>query len=104
MTKMKVPTNVKMLKLHKFFFLNKQVNVGNIKAYIGDLQYKEDVNTLAFVVGALAAALATAIVIGVSAVVILRKKKRKAIKEFKMELMTREETIRKASREGKVFI
>ncbi|CAG2246637.1 PLXNB [Mytilus edulis] len=75
------------------------VNVGNIKAYIGDLQYKEDVNTLAFVVGALAAALATAIVIGVSAVVILRKKKKKAIKEFKMELMTREEMIRKASRE-----
>ncbi|CAG2238875.1 PLXNA [Mytilus edulis] len=76
-----------------------KVNVGNIKAYIGDLQYKEDVNTLAFVVGALAAALATAIVIGVSAVVILRKKKKKAIKEFKMELMTREEMIRKASRE-----
>ncbi|XP_071159994.1 plexin A3-like [Mytilus edulis] len=75
------------------------VNVGNIKAYIGDLLYKEDVNTLAFVVGALAAALATAIIIGVSAVVILRKKKKKAIKEFKMELMTREEMIRKASRE-----
>ncbi|VDI09897.1 plexin A [Mytilus galloprovincialis] len=75
------------------------VNVGNIKAYIGDLQYKEDVNTLAFVVGALAAALATAIVIGLSAVLILRKKKKKAIKEFKMELMTREEMIRKASRE-----
>ncbi|XP_063443277.1 plexin-A1-like [Mytilus trossulus] len=75
------------------------VNVGNIKAYIGDLLYKEDVNTLAFVVGALAAALASAIVIGVCAVVILRKKKKKTIKEFKMELMTREETIRKASRE-----
>ncbi|CAC5377409.1 PLXND [Mytilus coruscus] len=80
------------------------VNVGNIKAYIGDLQYKEDVNTLAFVVGALAAALVTAVVIGVSAVVILRKKKKKAIKEFKMELMTREEIIRKASREGYTFI
>ncbi|XP_052081072.1 plexin-A1-like [Mytilus californianus] len=75
------------------------VNVGNIKAYIGDLQYKEDVNTLAIIVAILAAALVTAVVIGISAVVILRKKKKKAIKEFKMELMTREETIRKASRE-----
>ncbi|XP_063418248.1 plexin-B2-like [Mytilus trossulus] len=79
--------------------VNVLVLVGRIEEYIGDLQYKEDVNTLAFVVGALAVALVTAIIIGVSAVVFLRKKRKRVIKEFKMELMTREETIRKASRE-----
>ncbi|CAC5368904.1 PLXNB [Mytilus coruscus] len=75
------------------------VYVGNIKIYIGDLQYKVDVNILGITVGILAAALVTAVVIGMLAVVVFKKKKKKAIKEFKMELMTREEIIRKASRE-----
>ncbi|XP_076112616.1 plexin-B3-like [Mytilus galloprovincialis] len=75
------------------------VLVGRIKAYIGDLKYQEDVEILAIIVGVLAAALVTAVVIGISAVVVLRRKKKKVIKEFKMELMTREEMIRKASRE-----
>ncbi|CAC5364404.1 PLXNB [Mytilus coruscus] len=75
------------------------VYVGNIKIYIGDLQYKVDVNILGITVGILAAALVTAVVIGMLAVIVFKKKKKKAIKEFKMELMTREEIIRKASRE-----
>ncbi|XP_052080668.1 plexin-B1-like isoform X9 [Mytilus californianus] len=75
------------------------VFVGRIKAYIGDLKYQEDVKILAIIVGVLAAALVTAVVIGISAVVFLRKKKKRVMKEFKMELMTREEMIRKASRE-----
>ncbi|XP_063418249.1 plexin-B2-like [Mytilus trossulus] len=75
------------------------VTVGNIEAYIGDLHYKEDINTLVIIAGVLVAALITAIVIGVLAVVILRKQKKRAVKEFKIELMTREEMIRKASRE-----
>ncbi|CAC5382906.1 PLXNA [Mytilus coruscus] len=75
------------------------VFVGRIKAYIGDLKYQEDVKILAITVGVLAAALVTAVVLGISAVVILRKKKKRVMKEFKMELMTREEMIRKASRE-----
>lgn len=73
--------------------------------YIGDLQYKVDVNILGITVGFLAAALVTTVVIGMLAVIVLKKKKKKAIKEFKMELITREEMIRKASREGElVFI
>ncbi|XP_076089353.1 plexin-B1-like [Mytilus galloprovincialis] len=75
------------------------VEVGRIEVYIGDLQYQEDVQVLAIIVGVLAAALVIAVVIGILSVVVLRKKKRKAIKEFKMELMTREEMVRKASRE-----
>ncbi|XP_076089143.1 plexin-B3-like [Mytilus galloprovincialis] len=76
-----------------------KVNVGNIKMYIGDLQYKVDVNILGITVVFLAAALVTTVVIGMLAVIVLKKKKKKAIKEFKMELITREEMIRKASRE-----
>ncbi|CAG2203346.1 unnamed protein product [Mytilus edulis] len=75
------------------------VDVGNIKAYIGDLHYKVDINTLAITVGFLTAALITAVVISVFAVIIIRKKKKRTIKEFKIELMTREEMIREASRE-----
>ncbi|XP_052080585.1 plexin-B1-like isoform X2 [Mytilus californianus] len=75
------------------------VGVGRIEVYIGDLQYQEDVNVLAIIVGVLAAALVTAVIIGIFAVVVLRKNKRKTIKEFKMELMTREELVRKTSRE-----
>ncbi|CAC5373741.1 PLXNA [Mytilus coruscus] len=76
-----------------------KVDVGNIKAYIGDLQYKADSNILTITVGILTAALVTAVVTGVLAVVIIRKKKRRTTKEFRMELLTREEIIREASRE-----
>ncbi|XP_076112674.1 plexin-A2-like isoform X1 [Mytilus galloprovincialis] len=75
------------------------VEVGRIAVYIGDIQYQEDVKVLAIIAGVLAAALAIAVTIGILAVFVLKKKKRKAIKEFKMELMTREEMVRKASRE-----
>ncbi|CAC5422718.1 unnamed protein product [Mytilus coruscus] len=83
----------------EFFKVSDEVNVGNIKAYIGYLQYKQVVNKLVIIAGVLAAALITAVVIGVLAVVVLRSKKKRAVKEFKIELMTREEMIRKASRE-----
>ncbi|CAC5406190.1 PLXND [Mytilus coruscus] len=72
------------------------VDVGNIKAYIGDLQYKVDSNILTITVGILTAALVTAVVIGGS---IIRKKKKRNTKEYRMELLTREEMIREASRE-----
>ncbi|VDI05385.1 Hypothetical predicted protein [Mytilus galloprovincialis] len=79
------------------------VDVGNIKAYIGDLHYKVDINTLAITVGIMTAALITAVVISVFAVIIIRKKKKRTIQEFEIELMTREEMIREASRKGDYF-
>ncbi|XP_071175959.1 plexin-B1-like [Mytilus edulis] len=75
------------------------VEVGRIKAYIGKLRYKVDIDILAIIVGLLAAAFVIAVVVGVFTVFIMKKKKRKVIKEFKLELLTREEMIRKASRE-----
>lgn len=77
-----------------------KVEVANMKAYIGKIRYKEDTDILAIMVGLLAAALFTAVVVGILIVLIMKKKKKKIIKEFKMELLTREEMIRKASREG----
>lgn len=59
-----------------------------------------DIDILAIIVGLLAAAFVIAVVVGVFTVFIMKKKKRKVIKEFKLELLTREEMIRKASREG----
>ncbi|CAG2229173.1 PLXNA [Mytilus edulis] len=52
------------------------VLVGRIEEYIGDLKYKEDVEILAIVVGVLAVALVTAVVIGVSAVVFKEEKEK----------------------------
>ncbi|CAG2203352.1 unnamed protein product [Mytilus edulis] len=93
------PSSVPRTNNTNFNIAHVIVTVGNIEAYIGDLHYKEDINTLVIIAGVLVAALITAIVIGVLAVVILRKQKKRAVKEFKIELMTREEMIRKASRE-----
>ncbi|XP_063445701.1 plexin-B2-like [Mytilus trossulus] len=75
------------------------VEVGRIKAYIGKIRYNVDIEILAIIVGLLAAAFVTAVVVGIFTVFIMKKKKRKVIKEFKLELLTREEMIRKASRE-----
>lgn len=61
-----------------------------------------DIDILAIIVGLLAAAFVIAVVVGVFTVFIMKKKKRKVIKEFKLELLTREEMIRKASREGMI--
>lgn len=61
-----------------------------------------DINILAIIVGLLAAAIVIAVVVGIFTVFILKKKKRKVIKEFKLELLTREEMIRKTSREGMI--
>ncbi|CAG2245817.1 unnamed protein product [Mytilus edulis] len=81
------------------------VNVIKIKVYIGDLQYKteiitEDGNTFVMVVGILAAGVVVSISIGMSAVIVLRRKKTKAGNEFKMEIKAKEEMIQQARREG----
>ncbi|XP_063446092.1 plexin-2-like [Mytilus trossulus] len=81
------------------------VNVIRIKSYIGDLQYKtetitEDDNTFVMIVGILVAGLVVSIIIGMSAVLVLRRKKTKAANEFKMKIKAKEEIIQKASIEG----
>ncbi|CAC5360071.1 unnamed protein product [Mytilus coruscus] len=81
------------------------VNVIKIKVYIGDLQYKtetitENSNTFVMVVGILAARVFVSIIIGMSAVLVLRRKKTKTVNEFKMEIKAKEEMIQKARREG----
>ncbi|CAG2229170.1 PLXNA [Mytilus edulis] len=74
--------------------VNVLVLVGRIEEYIGDLKYKEDVEILAIVVGVLAAALVTAVVIGVSAVVFKEEKEKKFadaqmnIRDIKSDLVT----------------
>ncbi|XP_063418244.1 plexin-A2-like [Mytilus trossulus] len=93
------PKNVPRTNKSEINSVHVIVEVGRIKVYIGDIQYQNDVQILSIIVGVLAAALVIAVTIGILAVMVLKKKKRKAIKEFKMELMTREEMVRKASRE-----
>lgn len=82
------------------------MNVIKIKVDIGDLQYKtetttENSNTFVMVVGILAAGVVVTIIIGISAVLVLRRKKTKAANEFKMELIAKAEMIQQARREGK---
>ena len=55
---------------------------------------------MTIVIAILSTAFVAAVVIGVSAVLIIRQKKIKADKNFEMELINREEKIRDASREG----
>ncbi|XP_076117378.1 uncharacterized protein LOC143085063 [Mytilus galloprovincialis] len=81
------------------------VNVIKIKVDIGDLQYKtetttENSNTFVMVVGILAAGVVVTIIIGISAVLVLRRKKTKAANEFKMELIAKAEMIQQARRKG----
>ncbi|CAG2245818.1 unnamed protein product [Mytilus edulis] len=81
------------------------VNVIRIKSYIGDLQYRtetitENGNTFVMIVGILVAGLVVSIIIGMSAVLVLRRKKTKAANEFKMKIKAKEEIIQKASIEG----
>ncbi|VDI75563.1 Hypothetical predicted protein [Mytilus galloprovincialis] len=52
------------------------------------------------VVGILAAGVVVSISIGMSAVIVLRRKKTKAGNEFKMEIKAKEELIQQARREG----
>ncbi|XP_071160326.1 uncharacterized protein [Mytilus edulis] len=81
------------------------VNVIRIKVYIGDLQYNTKTstgngNTFVMIVGILVAGLVVSIIIGISAVLVLRRKKTKAATEFKMKIKAKEEIIQKASIEG----
>lgn len=73
--------------------------------YIGNLQYKTekitgDSNIFVMVVGILVTGLVVSIIIGMSAVLVLRRKKTKAATEFKMKIKAKEEIIQKASIEG----
>ncbi|XP_071160360.1 uncharacterized protein [Mytilus edulis] len=81
------------------------VNVIRIKSYIGDLQYRtetitENGNTFVMIVGILVAGLVVSIIIGMSAVLVLRRRKTKAANEFKMKIKAKEEIIQKARIEG----
>lgn len=81
------------------------MNVIRIKSYIGDLQYKTEAitgngNTFVMIVGILVAGLVVSIIIGMSAVLVLRRKKTKAATEFQMKIKAKEEIIQKATKEG----
>lgn len=81
------------------------MNVIRIKSYIGDLQYRtetitENGNTFVMIVGILVAGLVVSIIIGMSAVLVLRRRKTKAANEFKMKIKAKEEIIQKARIEG----
>ncbi|XP_063417083.1 uncharacterized protein LOC134699411 [Mytilus trossulus] len=62
------------------------VEVKKIMAYIGDLQYTEDDNDVSLLVGLLIGGLVTSIIIGISAISILRRNKKRAVKKWKMEM------------------
>ena len=55
---------------------------------------------MTIVIAVLATVFVVAVVVGVATVLIIRQKKIKAEKNFEMELISREEKIRDASREG----
>jgi len=55
---------------------------------------------MTIVIAVLATAFVAAVVIGVATVLIIRQRKIKAEENFEMELISREEKIRNASREG----
>jgi len=55
---------------------------------------------MTIVIAALATAFVAAVVIGVAAVLVIGQRKIKAEEHFEMELISREEKIRDASREG----
>jgi len=77
-----------------------QVKVGRIREIIGNLKYVSEIPVMTIVIAILATAFVTAVVIGVATVLIIRQKKIKAEENFEMELISREEKIRDASREG----
>lgn len=55
-------------------------------AYIGDIQYIEDDNQFSLVVGLLTGGLVISVFIGITAVLILRRNKKRAITKCKMEM------------------
>ncbi|XP_052080748.1 plexin-B2-like isoform X2 [Mytilus californianus] len=62
------------------------VEVVKIMAYIGDLQYTEDDNNFSLIVGLLIGGLVTSVIIGFSAISVLRRNKKRAVKKCKMEM------------------
>ncbi|XP_071160120.1 plexin-B2-like [Mytilus edulis] len=62
------------------------VEVKKIMAYIGDLRYTGDDNNVSLLVGLLIGGLVTSIMIGISAISILRRNKKRAVKKCKMEM------------------
>ena len=77
-----------------------QVKVGRIRENVGYLKYVSKIPVTTILKAVLATAVVAAVVIGVSAVLIIRHKKNKAEKGFQMEQLKLEETIRAASVEG----
>ncbi|XP_052080868.1 uncharacterized protein LOC127718853 [Mytilus californianus] len=62
------------------------VVVSTIMAYIGDLQYTEVDNQFSLIVGLLTGGLVTSVITGITAVIISRRNKKRAIKICKMEM------------------
>ena len=52
------------------------------------------------VIGVLIALFVTSIILGTLLVVVYRRKRKQALKDFQMELQSREDKVREASREG----
>ncbi|XP_071176360.1 uncharacterized protein [Mytilus edulis] len=77
-----------------------QVNVIGKHIYIGDIKYTTETNTLAIVVWILGAGLVGFVIICLSAVTILRRKKTKAANEFKIEIKAKKEIVQRYRREG----
>ncbi|VDI66849.1 Hypothetical predicted protein [Mytilus galloprovincialis] len=63
-----------------------KVEVKKIMAYIGDLRYTGDDNNVSLLVGLLIGGLVTSIIIGISAISILRRNKKRAVKKCKLEM------------------
>lgn len=55
-------------------------------AYIGDLRYTGDDNNVSLLVGLLIGGLVTSIIIGISAISVLRRNKKRAVKKCKLEM------------------
>lgn len=55
-------------------------------AYIGDMRYTGDDNNVSLLVGLLIGGLVTSIIIGISAISILRRNKKRAFTKCKMEI------------------
>ncbi len=77
-----------------------QVKIGRIREIIGNLKYVSEIPVMTIAIAVLSTAFVAAVVITVYIVLIIRQKKIKAEKNFEMEVISREEKVRDASREG----
>lgn len=77
------------------------MHVIRIQRYIGDIKYITETNELAIVVWLLGAGLVGSVILGLTAVSILRRKRTKAAKELKIQIKAKEEIIQRDGTEGK---